>query len=143
MKELTIVATHLSEAPRIEDIRSFEAEQAIVLPGDLIEFLIVNRARLAKEDVIDEFVVDSWYSWSEVVRRYKSNLEIMEGKYVAFATTNGHIQWVVSLGKKDYGKVYLYDMEDVSFIVNDQKLLIANSFTEFINDLEDGSHEEL
>ena len=140
MKRLRII--NQVELASEQEIAGFEQSYSIRLPMDFREYLkSVNAISILESLYIKdnlEFWVSDFYPLSIEVSLslqfvYDSLLNFFESKYIAFAGDAGGWQFVISLRKKDYGKVYFCRMDEE---LEDALTLLADSFEEFVDGLE-------
>jgi hypothetical protein len=130
----------------IEDINNFEKEFKIKIPDDYKEFLLEHNGGEPEDDMIfdydDElfggFSILSFRSLKSIrneLKRYTENpkedyLETIKNKLFTFCLTTFNFQLCMGFGKKNKGKIYILDREE---IYNTPFILISNSFTEFMS----------
>ncbi|MEM9545012.1 MAG: SMI1/KNR4 family protein [Bacteroidota bacterium] len=128
--------------PHLKEIAKFENENDVRFPKDYTDFLIninaieVEENRFSNNDRIVE--IDMFYPFDAnhelSFQRTFSNLhvDLLERKYISFGRDEGGWQFVLSVQKIDYGKVYLCRYDEA---LEDGLTFLSETFKSFINGL--------
>ncbi len=118
---------------------NFEFEVKIKLPTDFKNFIRNFQNCKVKEilffdDKKELWVLNSFFSFAEIVDLYKEFLEEYHQKLIPFACDPGGWHFCLCMDEKDFGCIIVNRWTDYS--EEEQFLKIADSFEEFINGLQ-------
>lgn len=139
MKFLSIVRQ--ANPTNTQLIEDYEKVLGISLPIELKSFFLTINPIDIEERVIKKgrsyYYMDRFFPFDEYdelsFQSTNDNLrEFFENKYLTFACDAGGWQFVISIQKSNYGKVYFCRMDEE---LEDALTLLANDFEDFINNL--------
>jgi hypothetical protein len=125
--------------PSIQTIVDFENQNRINLPFDYKWFLLTqNPISVIESDILD-YEVNCFYpigcTDSSLEETFAILNHFFESRFVPFAYDSGGWQFVICIEKgENYGKVYFCRMDEE---LDKALTLLANSFDDFINKLEE------
>ena len=139
IKSLTIIESF--DSATNDQLNQFEDQFAIELPCDFKLFLSTQNVYVVEENCFlkdrSSYEVHHFYplhdkSEMSLFIIFEALGEYFENSYIPFADDSGGWQYLISVRKEDYGKVYFCRMDEE---LRDGLTLLANNFTEFINGL--------
>ena len=157
MEKVKLVVENKYPKPSLKEIENFEKEMKISLPQDYKDFLIcygggeveMSYISLFKSKYYEEsLVITRFFELRELKEENKNNYNIIPQKnmFITIAEDGDKKNsLIISLTEKDYGKIFLNQnsfMPSKSyykkyFNYNDDLILFADNFNEFINSFEE------
>ncbi len=125
-----------------KEISLFEEENDIEFPKYYREFLLSQNPYIVKENLYkiagEEYEIHHFYPFDSEMelsaqKVFEDLNDFFESKYFAFGDDVGGWLFVVSIQKKDYGKIYFCRMDEA---IEDGLTILADDFKHFINNLE-------
>jgi len=144
MKTLSVIKNN--PLPSNDDIVAFEKLRDIKMPWDYKYYLVTQNLFLSKDCLYrgkEEYKIHHFHPFdvtADISLQVFFDIlkDFLENSFIPFAGDSGGWQFVISLRKKDYGKVYFCRMDEE---LEDALTLLADSFEEFIDGLESAPTE--
>ena len=124
------------------ELTLFLIDNKINIPNCYRDFLLNQNPYTVKENLFrkdgESYEIHHFYPFDKEMElsvqfSFMNLNDFFESNYIAFADDSGGWQFVISVQKSDFGKVYFCRMDEA---LEDALTLLADSFEEFIDGLE-------